>query len=80
MAKSKPDPNRFESFVDIDTDGAVFEVGLQHFAIGKPGPAIRINTGALEMKYVAHVTDVDALIDGLKQARKALRKLEQPAR
>lgn len=71
---SKVDPNRFEAFADFDTDGAAFRVGLQHYAIGPAGPAIQINTGALEIQFRAHITDIDAMIDGLKQARKALRK------
>lgn len=72
---AKTDPNRFEAFVDFDTDGAAFQVGLQHFAIGPAGPAIRINTGALELKYTAHLSDIDSLIDGLKKARKRLREI-----
>lgn len=73
------EPNRFEPFVDFDTDGAAFQVGLQHYAVGGPGPAIRINTGALEIQFRAHSTDVDALIDGFKQARKQLRQRAKSA-
>lgn len=76
---TKLDPNRFEDFVDLDTDGAVFQVGLQHAMHGGPSPAFRINTGALELKYVAHVSDIDALIRGLKEARKELRRRAKAA-
>lgn len=80
MARTpKLDPNRFEDFVDLDTDGAVFQVGLQHAALGGPSPAFRINTGALELKYVAHMSDIDALINGLKEARKELRRRARAA-
>lgn len=75
-AKPKQQEPRFEEFVDFDTDGAVFRVGLQHYALGAPGPAIQINTGALEIQFRAHSTDIDALIDGLKQARKRIRALK----
>lgn len=71
---TKLGPNRFEEFADFDTDGAVFRVGLQHHAIGPASPAIQINTGALEIQFRAHVTDIDTLIDGLKAARKKLKK------
>lgn len=67
---------RFEAFADFDADGAAVQVGLQHFVIGPPGPAIRINTGALEIQFTAHITDIDTLIDGLKQARRRMRKAE----
>lgn len=67
--------NRFEVLVDIDTDGAVFQVGLQHSMIGPPQPAFHIGTGALELTYCAHFSDIDAMIAGLKEARKVLKKL-----
>lgn len=68
------DNNRFEAFVDFDTDGCVVQVGLRHFAIGNPAPAVRLNTGALELIFTAHSTDMDTLIDGFKEARRELRK------
>lgn len=77
--RKKPKPeNWFEPFADLDTDGAVFQVGLQHYAIGTPGPAIHISTGALDLQFNAHITDLDALIEGLKAARKALLKRQTP--
>lgn len=79
MAKKQPllDPNRFEEFVDFDVDGAAFQVGLKHCVIGPAGPAIRIMTGALEILFTAHITDIDLMISGLKDARKELRRLEK---
>lgn len=47
MAKVELDPNRLEVVADIDIDGAVFEVGVQHYAIGTAGAGIRIDTGAI---------------------------------
>ena len=79
MSKPKLDPNRFESLVDLDTDSAVFEVGIQHHLCGPPSPAFRINTGALELKYLAHVSDLTNLIAGLKAGRKRLRELTKAA-
>lgn len=80
MAVSILDPNRFDALADIDTDGAVFQVGVQHFAIGPPAPAIFISTGALELKFTAHISDIDNIIDALKEARKELKRLVKPAR
>jgi hypothetical protein len=75
MSKVK-DPNRFEEFVDFDTDGAAITIGLQHFALGPPAPSFLINTGALQIQFTAHSTDIDVLIEGLTKARKKLRKWE----
>lgn len=72
---TKPDPNRFEAFADIDIDSAVLQVGLQHCAIGPAGPAMRVNAGAVEVQIRAHISDIDAMIDALKAARKKLRKV-----
>lgn len=74
MAAAKK--HRFEDFADFDIDGAAVQVGLQHFPIGQSGPFIRINTGAIELVISAHETDIDNLIDGLKAARRAMRKAE----
>jgi hypothetical protein len=66
--------NRFDVIVDSDIDGAVLQVGLQHSMIGPPRPAIRVHTGAVEIVLNAHHTDIDTLIDGLKAARRLLKK------
>ena len=72
MAKPK---NRFEPFTDIDIDGAVFQVGLQHCMIGPPRTAMHIGTGAIEITICMHCTDIDSVIDALNTARKKLRKI-----
>ena len=76
MAK-KP-THRFEEIADLDVDGAVVQIGLEHFPIGPARPAIWINTGAVEVRFNVHHTDIDTLIDGLKAAKRELKKLAKP--
>ena len=67
---------RFEALADIDVDSAVFQVGLHHHPVGPARPGFVINTGAVEVRFNAHRTDIDAMIEALKSARRKLRKLE----
>jgi hypothetical protein len=73
---AEPRPNHFEVFADIDIDGAALRVGLLHYALGPPGPAMQVNAGAVEVQIRAHITDIDAMIDALKAARKKLRQVQ----
>jgi len=69
---------RFETTFDEDVDGAVLQVGLLHYPIGPARPAIRINTGAVELTLNVHSTDIDTLIAGLKAAKKLQKKTSRP--
>lgn len=66
----------FEPLADIDVDGAVFQVGVHHYPIGPARPGFIVNAGAIEIRFNAHHTDIDAMIEALKSARRKLRKLE----
>ena len=66
--------NRFDIITDADIDGAVIQVGLQHFVIGPPRPAMRIGTGAVEIIINGHFSDIDTLIDGFKAVKRLLKK------
>jgi hypothetical protein len=70
------DLNRFEALADIDLDGSVMEVGIQHFAMGPAGLAIRFNTGALEVSFGVHMSDLREMIEALTAAEKQMAKLE----
>ena len=76
---SKTPKFRFEEFADFDVDGACVHIGLEHYPIGPARPAIRINAGAVEVRCHVHHTDIDAMIDGLKAAKRELKKLAAPA-
>lgn len=66
--------NRFELFADVDLDGVAMMIGLHHAMIGPPRPGFLLNTGAIEVNFNVHHTDIDTMIDALKDVRKALRK------
>lgn len=72
MSKKNPD-YRFEPLANIDIDSASFQVGLHHYHIGPCRPGFVINAGAIEISVNAHHTDIDAMINALKLARKKLR-------
>lgn len=67
---------QFETLADIDVDGAAVRVGLNHYPAGPARPGFVINTGAVEVQFNVHHTDIDAMIEALKSARRKLRKLE----
>lgn len=64
--------NRFEQFAETDVDGAVLRIGLEHYVAGPPSPAILINTGAVELTFRAHASDIDLIIDAFKAARRKM--------
>lgn len=66
--------NRFDIITDADIDSATLQVGIQHYMIGPPRPAMRINTGAVEIMINGHHTDIDTIIDGFKAVKKLLKK------
>lgn len=66
--------NRFDVVTDADIDGAAIQVGLQHYMIGPPRPAMRINTGAVEITINGHHSDIDRIIDGFKTVKRLLKK------
>lgn len=71
--KPKKPELRFEALADIDVDSAVFMVGLQHFPIGPARPAMRFETGAVNVGIEVHYGDLDAMIDALKEAKRKLK-------
>lgn len=72
MAKPK---NRFEEIANLDVDGAVLRVGIQHYASGVPSdPSIEINAGAVAVTICLFPGDLTKIIDALKAARKQLRQ------
>jgi hypothetical protein len=67
--------NRFEILADVDVDGAVFQVGVEHYVLGPPRPAFHVGGGAVNVTVNVHRGDIDVMISALKQAKKLIDKM-----
>jgi hypothetical protein len=74
MAKNE---NRIDVLADFDIDGAVFQIGIQHYALGPPGPVILVDSGPIALTVRAHITDIDTMLAALVEGRKKLLKIER---